>query len=398
MFAKIKMLYALWKNPIFHERYVKQNIIARYTFPIASWVIISQKIKRAPWKAFFLLPFYIFWRFCDNAERRNFSGRAAFNKIKNNPLCIFYFPAYLYFYITRGIAHFRYSKYFWKPYLFLRLFFNKIDIPKFDFVVTSRCTLNCAGCNSLMPYFQTEYTSSIDGFKKTLDVILKNVASIRNLYIVGGEPLMFKELYKMVDYLNNQPKVKFFTIITNGTLKPQEDLLKSLIHSRGKSQVSISDYSKASNIHTRLQKNEIVKILEENQIQYIVSYEDNTSEWIDFGKIYKRGRDKAGIIKNFRCCLNPCIAVRSNEPGFNSEGGVGQYLLCQVASSLSRLKGLKEFEGDFIVLNENTTPKDFIHFYAQDFFKACDYCHDMWQPRKFIPIAIQTKEVLKLEP
>ena len=79
-------------------------------------------------------------------------------------------------------------------------------------------------------------------------------------------------------------------------------------------------------------------------------------------------------------------------------GGVGQVFLCPIASSLSRLKGLKEFEGDFIALDENTTPDDFVNFYAQDFFKACDYCHDMWQPRKYIPIAIQTKEVLKLEP
>ncbi len=74
----------------------------------------------------------------------------------------------------------------------------------------------------------------------------------------------------------------------------------------------------------------------------------------------------------------------------------GQIFICPVASSLSRLKGLGEFSGDFISLDSNLTKKKFWDFYAQDFFKACDYCHDMSKGRTYIPMAIQTDKTLEL--
>lgn len=81
----------------------------------------------------------------------------------------------------------------------------------------------------------------------------------------------------------------------------------------------------------------------------------------------------------------------------NKSYGDGQVFICPIASSLSRLRGLDEFCGDFLVLDSTLTKQKILDFYAQDFFKACDYCHDMWKKRHDIPIAIQTKEVLKLE-
>lgn len=78
---------------------------------------------------------------------------------------------------------------------------------------------------------------------------------------------------------------------------------------------------------------------------------------------------------------------------------MGQIFICPIASSLSRLKGTDEFRGDFIELDSTLTKQKILDFYAQDFFKACDYCHDMWEyhGKIQIPIAIQTKKVLKVE-
>lgn len=49
-------------------------------------------------------------------------------------------------------------------------------------------------------------------------------------------------------------------------------------------------------------------------------------------------------------------------------------------SSLSRLKGLEEFYGDF--LNLEDSKEMFFEFYSQDFYKSCDYCRDFSQPIK----------------
>ena len=56
-----------------------------------------------------------------------------------------------------------------------------------------------------------------------------------------------------------------------------------------------------------------------------------------------------------------------------------------------------EFSGDFISLDSNLTKKKFWDFYSQDFFKACDYCHDMSKGRTYIPMAIQTDKTLELK-
>lgn len=80
----------------------------------------------------------------------------------------------------------------------------------------------------------------------------------------------------------------------------------------------------------------------------------------------------------------------------NDTESKGQIFICPVASSLSRLKGLDEFSGDFISLDSWLTKRKFWKFYAQDFFKACDYCHDMSKGRKYIPMAIQTDKVVDM--
>ncbi|MGX2972326.1 hypothetical protein [Helicobacter sp. T3_23-1059] len=74
-----------------------------------------------------------------------------------------------------------------------------------------------------------------------------------------------------------------------------------------------------------------------------------------------------------------------------------RFFICPVASSLSRLKGLDEFSGDFISLDSRLTKHRFCEFYAQDFFKACDYCLVLSKGRTYIPMAIQTDKVLKIK-
>lgn len=75
----------------------------------------------------------------------------------------------------------------------------------------------------------------------------------------------------------------------------------------------------------------------------------------------------------------------------------GQVFICPIASSLSRLKGLDEFRGDFLELDSNLNKGKILAFYKQDFFSVCDYCRDMWEAGESIIPAIQTKEVLKIK-
>ncbi|WP_370522517.1 hypothetical protein [Helicobacter winghamensis] len=68
--------------------------------------------------------------------------------------------------------------------------------------------------------------------------------------------------------------------------------------------------------------------------------------------------------------------------------------MCPVASSLSKLKGIDEFSGDYIALENGNLRDRILAFYAQDFFKACDYCQDWSKPKEKILAAIQTDNAL----
>lgn len=82
----------------------------------------------------------------------------------------------------------------------------------------------------------------------------------------------------------------------------------------------------------------------------------------------------------------------------SAQSSVGEIFICPIASSLSRLKGLEEFSGDFVSLDSACDKYEILNFYAKEFFKACDYCHDMAAPKESIPIAVQTSTTLKLTP
>ena len=327
------------------------------------------------------------------------------------------------------------------PYVYLRYKLGKIDIPYFELVLTTRCSLRCESCNNLMQYFDTKnaYTCSVDKILATLRTLCEVVDSVVYVRIIGGEPLLFKDIAKVAQALENESKIKSFDIVTNGTIMPDSALLEVLARSQ-KSWVSISDYSTSPNLKAKLRIPELAQVFKARNIAHHILWQSEGSSWFDPGKIYKRGRDKEGIVKNFKACMMPCVSMMSNESfafRANLGGGqehsvrdnmseshltsnttkstestptngitesskspqdeaIGHIFICPVASSLSRLKGLEEFEGDFITLDSHTSKADFRRFYTQEYFKACDYCHDMWETKRDIPIAIQTREVLPL--
>lgn len=324
--------------------------------------------------------------------------------------------------------------------IYMRFLLGRVDMPYFELVLTTRCSLRCESCNNLMQYFASKsaYTCTLEGITRAVRELMEHVDSVSWVRIIGGEPLLFKEIDKVVELLEGMKKIKCFDIVTNGTIMPSPALLHALSKSR-KSWVSISDYTQSPNLTTKLHIEQITQALSEHNITHHCLWQDENARWFDPGKIYKRNRSREDIVRNFRACLMSCVSVMSHEDilkGADSGAGesmagesvimesnatessvaeskkpvgggaapkempqsAGEMFLCPIASSLSRLKGLSEFRGDFVSLDHTCTRSAIMRFYAQDFFHACDYCHDMHKPKKLIPLARQTKATLKIEP
>ena len=212
---------------------------------------------------------------------------------------------------------------------------------------------------------------------------------------------MHKDLAQVVSFLRESPKVKSFDIVTNATLDFKEDVLEALKDAR-KAWVTISDYSASPNLAVPLRKESIIASLKEHKVRYFVSSGDGQNRWWDPGRICKRNRSQEDVIRNYRSCLMNyaypnCNSVMSAECAKDSSlAPLGAAFICATASALSRLKGLREFEGDFIDIAAATKER-IIGFYAQDYFKACDCCQDMWEEKRYITPAVQTRDVFSVE-
>lgn len=284
------------------------------------------------------------------------------------------------------------KKFFLKSYFKKRVAQGKVDIPYLELVLTTKCTLRCESCNNLMQYFSSknQYTCTLEGILESLDCLLENVESIQRLRIIGGEPLMFKELPQLVAALEQRKKVRSFDVLTNATIDFKEELLQAIKKAKKFRKVSISDYSTAPNLKIPLKQESIFKALKAYKIPYSFN---SGGIWYKVEKIYKRNRTKEGIIANFQACGMPCVSLMSGDEHL---AGFGAVFVCPIASSLSKLKGVEEFSGDYIALEQGDLRHRILSFYAQDFFKACDYCQDWSKPREDILAAIQADKVLEI--
>ncbi|STP06980.1 glycosyltransferase [Helicobacter fennelliae] len=467
-------------SQIFNLRYINRNsdnaFLSFMRKNYKKFITDSPSRMLKVWRLAYLAPLLVF-RKCIVifSLRKNAWLQCAFltKDYKDSRLCFVYCFMQK---VARKILLTNFIVLFLRPYFRFRVWRGKVDIPYFELVLTTRCTMRCESCNNLMQYFDSNnaYTCTLEGIRGALEKLFANVDSISYVRIIGGEPLLFKDIAKVVEILDFEPKVKNFDIVTNGTIIPKQDLLIALSRSY-KSWVSISDYSTSPNLKIKLYQEKITHLLQEYRIAYHLIWQQEGATWWDPGKIYKRGRDKEEIIKNFKSCLMPCVSVMSNEAiathteaessaksttqaGFVAESKIdsidsidsvesvdfaesmdsrinpldskrdsvesldsridhldsgcdpavslwqgkdtqkscGQIFICPIASSLSRLKGLAAFEGDFVELDSTLSREKILRFYAQEFFEACDYCHNMWEQKRPIKIAIQTDKVLSL--
>lgn len=290
---------------------------------------IYAQIKSNPLKSPYLVA-VLFARAVYKSLYANCHAYQVKHKIKSKPYKAFHLvPLYLVAKILQVKNWARYK-------VLLRFWCGKVDMPYFELVLTTRCTLRCESCGNLMQYFnpKNNYTCTLEGIFGLLDKLFSVIDSVAHIKIIGGEPLLFKDIVKVVERLDSEPKVKSFGMVTNGTIKLKENLLTALAKSK-KFWLDISDYSTSPNLKIKLYQKEIFSSLEAYKIPYIIRWNDNPLSWWEPGKIYKRGRSKEKIIENYRACMMPCVSVMSNENLPKSTIGGGRMNLTMSVVSLA---------------------------------------------------------------
>ena len=91
------------------------------------------------------------------------------------------------------------------------------------------------------------------------DALFNSIDYVYEMAVIGGEPFLHTELELILEHFSKQEKLGSFTVVTNGTIVPDDKLIPALKHP--KCRVFISDYGKhsknLSNLASWLNKNEI---------------------------------------------------------------------------------------------------------------------------------------------
>ena len=247
-------------------------------------------------------------------------------------------------------------------YLKCRYLFTQKPTLKFiNFVVTTKCTLNCKECCYHVPKFSNEThfkPISFSQFKSDLDQLLAITDTIHIFQFIGGEPFIVKELPEMIDYARSKKQIKNIFVTTNCTIKPNEKMLKSL----KKVSVQLSDYRAVPNV--KLYYDEIKQLFIKNKIKFSAFQEkSNESTWTTMPELFLDENIETQKLKNlYQSCWHKNCSVVCD----------GKLYLCPTHMFLDR--------NSINIYNEsidirNCTSSDLINFYSQDIAKTCSYCH-----------------------
>ncbi len=250
---------------------------------------------------------------------------------------------------------------------------KKPVMPVMEYMITSRCTLNCKHCNSFMPKFKDEThikLATFEDFKNDIDKVLSAVDYINFIGFVGGEPTLSNDLAEMIEYACSKKQIRQVFLVTNCTIAPSEKLIKVMKNKKFAAQ--LSDYSHVKNIKNGVTvkydkwKDAIVR----NHIRFN-NYQEKRKAltWFTMPELYKDVQDKNMMKTQYSKCVQSCNVICD-----------GKILPCTATPYIyHNLELLPEIHNEVIDLRNNQTPKELtntiIEYFARPNPTFCNYCH-----------------------
>lgn len=170
--------------------------------------------------------------------------------------------------------------------------------------ITSRCTFNCKYCNMLMPYYREHYEYTEEDIIEDMELLFKRIDYLTSYFVIGGEPLLNKNLGKILEkvYDRFSERIGYIQVISNGSIVPDEELLKVIKKCNVK--IRLSDYTHVLPYDAKLQ--EVKDTLKRSGIDYSMSIYET---WMDLGfpeKVEPIGKSVREAQKHMLRCSPGC--------------------------------------------------------------------------------------------
>lgn len=250
---------------------------------------------------------------------------------------------------------------------------RKAVMPTCEYVVTTKCTMNCKHCNTFIPHFTEETHAkpvTFEQFKKDLDTLLRAVDYIDYFGFVGGEPLICADIDKMIKYALSKRKIHHLFVATNCTILPNGKILKAMKNKKATFQ--LSDYRDVKfNNGVVVKYDEMKNILTQNDILFSHPQEENNRmTFQSMPELYPDKQDENKVKKMFNCCWGQYCNMLCD----------GKLTQCTLSVYISRcLELTDEVKKEIVNIREKKSSRqladEIINFYAKPNSAFCHYCH-----------------------
>ncbi len=160
----------------------------------------------------------------------------------------------------------------WNVYKYDKVYFSSIS-----FLPSTACNLNCRHCLNFNPFARQFYIREWDELIRDVDLFFSCVDHIMLFHISGGEPMIYRYLADLIEYIdrNYGDRIDTLRTVTNGTIVPKDEVLKKLAECNV--EVTVDDYRDAVP-ECKDHFDELLHRLDEYHIRY---YINKTDKWID---------------------------------------------------------------------------------------------------------------------
>lgn len=256
---------------------------------------------------------------------------------------------------------------------------NLLRVKSLDVVLTERCSLKCVDCSNLMQYYQKPIGVEVEVLTESLRNFLEAVNYVSEIRLIGGEPLVSKNIERILDLIYEFSNFDKIVLYTNGTVVPKGSLLKKFQDQRV--WIKISDYGEVS------RKAELVA--DTCKSWGINCIHEHVTEWEDVGRISFRGRTIAENKVVFgNCCVNDTLTLLH-----------GQLYACPFSAHTDNLGVLKNAEKDKIDMLDQENLQDKIReiYKKKDVLVACNLCNGRDHIVGKVIAGVQTKNPLSIQ-
>ncbi len=254
---------------------------------------------------------------------------------------------------------------------------ERLTMYQTGIVLTMACDLKCRLCSNYAPYYTHPEYYSIGFLKEMMARYFAVVPHVRKLMVSGGEPLLHPALGELVEEIKKyRDRIDTFGIITNGTIVPNEGLLKAVDGFGCHFHFLIDNYGPELSVKTE----EIDALLTARGIDHIVRNYTETDPhcggFIDFGDLSVR---RAETEEDARRMFEKCAYPQKYHFSFDLIGGA--MYPCGPCRRCKEL-GIADDYSEYIDLFDDAlTPEEqrekIRAIYQKTSLKACAYCDGM---------------------